>query len=68
MSYKITCFKCNWVRDQSGSAHHLCPKMSDFSFGHRTIEDWAIIADNCELFLPRQNDYNPECNAFMVWM
>jgi hypothetical protein len=42
--------------------------MSDFSFQHRSVEDWAIIADNCELFLPRQDDYNPKCNAFMVWM
>ncbi|MCK5386803.1 MAG: hypothetical protein KAJ39_06435 [Gammaproteobacteria bacterium] len=68
MADGITCLNCNLVKDQSGSAHHLCPHNVDFSFQWKTTEDWAKIADECEYFVPRGDDYDPKCNAFMAWM
>lgn len=68
MADGITCLNCNLVKDQSGSAHHLCPKNSDFSFGWYDSDFWKNIAKLCEYFVPRGDDYDPVCNAFMVWM
>lgn len=68
MDDKVTCSNCHWIKDQSGSAHKICPKMPDFSLGWHDNEYWKKLAEECGLFIPKQEDYDSYINAFMAWM
>lgn len=56
----VSCQNCNWVKDQAGSIHHLCPCTPDFSFGWQRAIQWMEFAENCKYFLPRQPDYSSD--------
>lgn len=56
------CLNCRWWREQTGSAHVLCPTRMDFSFG------WGPTP--CDLFAPEfLCEIMPRdgVNAFLAW-
>lgn len=55
------CIDCRWWKEQSGSAHVLCPSSPDFSFS------WD--PQPCELFAPVKEGEKVDrhCNQFMAW-
>ena len=56
------CLNCRWWREQSGSAHVVCPTRMEFS--------WHENRTTCDLFGPVQDgetiDRGP-INQFMFW-
>lgn len=53
---------CRWWREQSGSAHVLCPVSSDFSWSWKRPE-----CDTYDPVLPGEVVKRDGVNAFLVW-